>query len=265
MVLELSVIDKRSKFGTYVNGDERLVADKSYPVRVNDVISFGTVGNSCKVRVEEFPVIICSSRMHSTADKQAFNDARKALGASTCKSIMDRGVTHLVVNNKMVPTMKLILAAARGIPIVTVGYLQSLGVCSCALFVYVYVTLHHLSRLIQIPIPTAGILGNDDGNIRNLNDPLPSTSEYAPILFGSGKKKVNADLGVQDWRRTHLSQFVFLCCKESLNDLHNIIEAAGGKAIIVPEAAKDLICFLSKHPWRRPEVNIHSIHLYMWF
>ncbi len=83
-VLELSVIDKRSKFGTYLNGGERLIADKAYPVCVNDVISFGIVGNSCKVRVEEFPVVVCLSRVHSTADKQACADSCKALGAYTC-------------------------------------------------------------------------------------------------------------------------------------------------------------------------------------
>ncbi len=257
VVLKLSVTDKRSKFGTYVNGGERLVADKAYPVRVNDVVSFGTVGNACKIRVEEFPVVVCSSRMHSTTDKQALADACKALGASTCKSVMDRGVTHLVVNSKMVPTMKLILAAARGIPIVTVGYLQSLGVCTCAWFVY-YITLSHLSRLIQRSNPTAGTLGNGGGNIRNLCDPLPCTSDYAPVLLGSDKKKVTADLGVQEWRRAHLSQFIFLCCKESLHDLRHIIEAAGGKTIPVPEDAKDLINFLFKHPWRKAEVSTHS-------
>ncbi len=144
-VLELSVIDKRSKFGTYLNGGKRLIADKAYPVCVNDVISFGIVGNSCKVRVEEFPVVVCLSRVHSTADKQACADSCKALGAYTCKSVMDCSVTHLVVNSKMVPTMKLILAAARGIPIVTVGYLQNLGVCICAWFLSLTLTPPSLS------------------------------------------------------------------------------------------------------------------------
>ncbi len=257
VVLKLSVTDKLSKFGTYVNGGERLVADKAYPVRVNDVISFGTVGNAFKIRVGEFPVVVCSSRMHSTTDKQALGDACKALGASTCKSVMDSDVTHLIVNSKMVPTMKLILAAARGIPIMTVGYLQSLGVCACAWFVY-YITLSHFQRLIQRSNPTAGILRYGGGDVRNLYDPLPCTTDYAPVLLGSDKKKVTADLGVQEWRRSHLSQFIFLCCKEPLHNLRPIIKASGGKVIPVPEDAKDLINFLSKHPWRNAEVSIRS-------
>ncbi len=94
---------------------------------------------------------------------------------------------------------------------------------------------------------------------------MPCTSDYAPILSGGDKKKVTADLGVQEWRRTHLSNFIFLCCKESLHDLHHILEAAGGKAITVPEDAKDLISFLSGRPWRRVEVRCPlSDHLYMW-
>ncbi|KAI8920965.1 hypothetical protein DFJ77DRAFT_144301 [Powellomyces hirtus] len=117
----VTLSDKGSKFGTYLNGMARKVVG-SEQVREGDVITFGV--NKSTFRLTYVPVVICCSGMR-TKQRLEINEGARRFDLRSLKD-WTPSCTHLVMLSLRV-TMKVVLALANGRHIVTPEWIQAFG------------------------------------------------------------------------------------------------------------------------------------------
>ncbi len=192
-----------STFGTIVEAPSghqvaALKKDKGHKLDAGSSIVLGQVSSSpWRMQIRWEPLVFCASRMDGKS-KAAMKGSMTRLGAHLVSTI--EGCTHVLMP-KLIATKKVLLGAAKGLPIVSPQYIEEA--------------------------------------VRQVSESffLPDAHEFQPPAEDEGLKE-KLDIDPQS-RRDLLTGLTFYCfLKTQYEDLHKIIEAYGGNILLIKSSTR---------------------------
>ncbi|CAM9168191.1 unnamed protein product, partial [Phaeothamnion confervicola] len=115
--------DPGSKFGTVLGG-ARLERNTDYPLQDGNVV---TVGVTEQIRFRQFTPVLCASSLRNAPAKTKRLAALAQLVGARLSTNWSDACTHLVTNDALVVTVKLVTALACARPVVTLGWLEAVA------------------------------------------------------------------------------------------------------------------------------------------
>lgn len=192
MKLFLILVDKQSKYGTFINNlDEPIESNRPKILKIGDKIRFGVMDSNWTV--EEYTLVVCPSTL-KTYEKDELKNMITSFGGRVERNWSEE-CTHLCMNSVTV-TEKVLLCLASAKSIVTVQYFIELmrGL-----------NPHSLSK-------------------------VPACIDYKPQLAESLLNPNSLSLDVNNKRKTLFSGKTFICSTvNQLNRLSKLVKLTGGE------------------------------------
>ncbi|XP_060841916.1 uncharacterized protein LOC132922421 [Rhopalosiphum padi] len=194
MKLFLTLEDKKSKYGTYINNfDERIISECPRILKFGDKIRFGIMDSIWTV--VKYPLIVCPSTL-KMADKEILKNLMEKIGGQVSRDWSGK-CSHLCMNTITV-TEKVLLCLVSAKSIVLLKY-----------FIDLYKAL----------LPDS------------LSE-LPFCVDYKPKLVESLLNPNSLSLDVNNKRKNIFSGKTFICSTvNQLNRISKLVKLAGGEII----------------------------------
>uniref|UniRef100_A0A2S2PZZ5 Nibrin n=1 Tax=Sipha flava TaxID=143950 RepID=A0A2S2PZZ5_9HEMI len=195
--LILKLVDKKSKFGTFINigitSNERIASECPIVLSSGDRIRFGIMDSFWIVT--EYPFLVCPSTLRRN-DKEILKNALNPIGGEITHEWTNQ-CTHLCMNSIIV-TEKVLLCLASAKSIVPIRY-----------FIDLYKAL-----------------------LPNSTSELPYCTDYVPNLTDNLLNSSSVSMNVNNKRKTLFSGKIFVCSTvNQYNRISKIIKIAGGEII----------------------------------